>query len=45
VHGDRQAAYQALMANPLGPAADQVKNVLEDLLETNRPFLPQFWSQ
>ena len=25
VHGDRRAAYQALLAHPLGPAADQVE--------------------
>lgn len=43
VHGDRGAAYQALLANPLGPAGDQVQNVLDDILETNRQYLPQFW--
>jgi len=43
VHGDRQAAYQALLAHPLGPAADRVQAVLDDLLETHRAFLPQFW--
>ena len=42
VHGDRQAAYQALLAHPLGPSADRVQTVLDDLLETNRPYLPQF---
>lgn len=44
VHGDRNAAYQALLANPLGPAADRVQEVLDDMLETNRPWLPQFFS-
>lgn len=44
VHGDRNAAYQALLANPLGPKAGQAQAVLEDMLETNRPYLPQFWS-
>jgi 6-phospho-beta-glucosidase len=44
VHGDRKAAYQALLANPLGPSADQVKAVLDDLLETHREYLPQFWN-
>lgn len=44
VHGDRRAAYQALLAHPLGPKADQVTAVLEDMLETNRPYLPQFFS-
>ena len=43
VHGDRKAAYQALLAHPLGPKADQVQSVLEDMLETNRPFLTQFF--
>jgi 6-phospho-beta-glucosidase len=43
VHGDRDAAYQALLAHPLGPAADQVQVVLDDMLKTNRAYLPQFW--
>jgi 6-phospho-beta-glucosidase len=43
VHGDRNAAYQALLAHPLGPAADKVQEVLEDMLETNRPWLAQFF--
>jgi 6-phospho-beta-glucosidase len=42
VHGDREAAYQALLAHPLGPEADKVQDVLDDLLETNRQYLPQF---
>jgi 6-phospho-beta-glucosidase len=44
VHGDRNAAYHALLANPLGPKAGQAQAVLEDMLETNRPYLPKFWS-
>jgi 6-phospho-beta-glucosidase len=44
VHGDRNAAYQALLAHPLGPAADKVQEVLDDLLVTNREYLPQFWN-
>jgi 6-phospho-beta-glucosidase len=43
VHGDRKAAFQALLAHPLGPKADQIQSVLDDLLETNRMYLPQFW--
>lgn len=43
VHGDRNAAYQALLAHPLGPAADQVQAVLDDLLSTHKAYLPQFW--
>ena len=42
VHGDRDAAYQALLAHPLGPPANRVQAVLDDLLETNRDHLPQF---
>ena len=45
VHGDRRAAYQALLAHPLGPSADRVGAVLDDLLETNRRYLPQFWME
>ena len=44
VHGDRNLAYQALLAHPLGPSADQVQVVLDDLLKTHRIHLPQFWS-
>jgi 6-phospho-beta-glucosidase len=43
VHGDRAAAYQALLAHPLGPSADRVQAVLDDMLETHRAYLPQFW--
>ncbi len=43
VHGDRNAAYQALLTHPLGPKADKVQDVLDDMLETNRRWLPQFF--
>ena len=43
VHGDRKAAYQALLAHPLGPPADRVQEVLEDMLVTHRQYLPNFW--
>jgi len=43
VHGDRRAAYQALLAHPLGPKADRVQAVLDDMLETNRAYLPGFF--
>ncbi|MBM3126945.1 MAG: 6-phospho-beta-glucosidase [Chloroflexi bacterium] len=43
VHGDRDAAYQALLAHPLGPKADQVQAVLDDMLKTHREHLPRFW--
>jgi 6-phospho-beta-glucosidase len=43
VNGDRNAAYQALLAHPLGPSADKVQELLDDMLETNRQWLPQFF--
>ncbi len=42
VHGDRNALYQALLTHPLGPSADKVQSVMDDLLETNKQWLPQF---
>ena len=45
VDGDRNAAFQALLAHPLGPTADKIAEVLEDLLETHRRYLPQFWPE
>ncbi|MBL8063184.1 MAG: 6-phospho-beta-glucosidase [Anaerolineales bacterium] len=42
VHGDRNAMYQALLTNPLGPSADKVQAVMDDMLETNKQWLPQF---
>ena len=44
VHGDRNAAYEALLANPIGPKADKVQAVLDDMLETHKEHLPQFWN-
>ena len=43
VSGDRKQLYLALLAHPLGPEADQIEVVMEDLLVTNRKYLPQFW--
>ena len=43
VTGDREAAYEALLANPIGPAADKIQEVLDDMLETHKEYLPQFW--
>ncbi|MCA9873267.1 MAG: 6-phospho-beta-glucosidase [Anaerolineales bacterium] len=43
VHGDRDAAYEALLTHPLGPTADKVQAVLDDMLAIHRPYLPQFW--
>jgi len=42
VNGNREAAYQALLAHPLGPSADNAQAVLDDMLETHRYYLPQF---
>ena len=42
VTGDRKTAYQALLAHPLGPQANRIEAVLEDMLETHRQYLPQF---
>lgn len=42
VSGDYAAAFQALLAHPLGPPGDQVKAVLDDMLAINAPYLPQF---
>lgn len=42
VHGDTNAMYQALLTNPLGPSADKVQAVMDDMLETNKQWLPQF---
>jgi 6-phospho-beta-glucosidase len=43
VHGDRNAMYQALLTHPLGPSADKIQAVMEDMLETNKQWLPQFF--
>ena len=41
--GDRKVAYEALLAHPLGPSADKVQAVLDDMLETHKAYLPLFW--
>ena len=42
VHGDRAAAFQALLAHPLGPPVDMIQKVLDDLLAVNAKYLPHF---
>ena len=42
VHGDTQAARQALLTHPLGPSVWQLEDVLCDMLQTNQEWLPQF---
>lgn len=39
VTGDREAAYEALLLNPLTPNAQGCEALLEDVLEINRPHL------
>jgi len=39
VTGDREAAFQALLLNPLTPDASGCRALLDDLLEVNRPHL------
>ncbi len=43
VRGERWAAYQALLAHPLGPPASQIPDVLDAMLNTHRAYLPQFF--
>lgn len=43
VSGDRDLLYEAMLAHPLGPAVDQIKPVMEDLLVTHKAYLPLFW--
>ena len=43
VHGNKNAMLEALTTHPLGPGADRSRAVMEDLLETNRQWLPQFF--
>jgi len=43
VEGDRRTAYQALLAHPLGPSADNIQALLNDMLETNQEYLPNFF--
>ncbi|MBG0785246.1 MAG: 6-phospho-beta-glucosidase [Anaerolineaceae bacterium] len=43
VTGDRKIAYKALLAHPLGPQANRIEAVLEDMLDTHRQYLPKFF--
>lgn len=43
--GERALLYQAMLAHPLGPEADRIETVMEDLLTTHRTFLPQFFKE
>ena len=39
VHGDRDAAFKAMLLNPLMPNARGCRALLDELLEINRPYL------
>lgn len=43
VHGDREAAFQALVTHPLGPTEDNAATVLADMLQTQQRYLPRFF--
>lgn len=43
VHGDRQAALQCLLLDPVITDMDVARQVLEAYLEAYRQYLPQFW--
>jgi alpha-galactosidase len=43
VRGDRQAALQCLLLDPVITDLDVARQVLDDYLETYREHLPQFW--
>lgn len=42
VKGDRQQALMALVNHPLIPSVDVAKSLLDELLEINKEYLPQF---
>lgn len=44
VHGDRDKALMALLAHPLIMDYDLAKPLLDDILEANKEFLPQFFN-
>jgi alpha-galactosidase len=44
VNGDRQAALQCLLLDPVITDLDVAQQVLDDYLETYREYLPQFWA-
>jgi alpha-galactosidase len=44
VTGDRRLALQALLLDPVIRDLDVAQQVLDDYLETYRPYLPTFWA-
>jgi 6-phospho-beta-glucosidase len=45
IHGDREAALKALIANPLVARYSVATRLLDALLEANRKHLPRFFPQ
>lgn len=43
VHGDRQAALQCLLLDPVVDDMETAQAILDDYLESYRAYLPQFW--
>jgi alpha-galactosidase len=43
VHGDRQAALQCLLLDPVVDDIEAAQAILDDYLESYREYLPQFW--
>ena len=42
VHGDREAALQAMLLDPVIDSIDTARKVLDELLAVHAPHLPQF---
>jgi len=45
VTGSRQAALMAMMVNPLVPSFEVARALLDEMLEANREYLPQFFPE
>jgi 6-phospho-beta-glucosidase len=43
VSGDRRAALMAMLTNPLVPSFEVAQALLDEMLEANREYLPQFF--
>lgn len=44
VTGSRQAALMAMMVNPLVPSFEVARRLVDEMLEANRDYLPQFFA-
>ena len=45
VKGDRELAFQALLSHPLMPDAKKCRELLNELLEINKPYLKNFFNK